>query len=325
MTHRSWNRLTAAALVALSLASASRAAADDADDALIKEGVELRRLHDDAGALEVFRRAYAAHPSARARGQIGLAEHALGRWIDAEVDLAEALRAKDDPWVARTRDALEASLASVRRRLAWLEVVANAAGGEVWIGGAKVATLPMAQPVRVVAGTVVIEVRAPGFEIARRTIEVGAESRDRESFDLVPVAEAKSVVAPTPTTAPPAATSAPQPRPPAPSRTGAWALAATSGVLLATGVVAHVVWQNNAAIYDDDSRCFYGGLSRDQRCGTYADTAKRAEGIAIAGYASSALAATAAVVLFLRKAPQGATSGWSCVPSLGGIGCSTQF
>jgi len=46
------------------------------------------RKGDYQAALEAFQRAHQARPSTRSRTEIGLAEQALHRWVEAETDLA---------------------------------------------------------------------------------------------------------------------------------------------------------------------------------------------------------------------------------------------
>src|SRR5580704_13340383 len=77
---------------------------------LVKEGIELRRLHRDADALDAFRRAYALDPAPRTLAQIALAEQALGHFVDAESDLQRAIGAGDDPWIRRSARTLEVGL-----------------------------------------------------------------------------------------------------------------------------------------------------------------------------------------------------------------------
>src|SRR5437868_2010830 len=85
------------ALVVATAGVASSARADAADE-WVERGIELRRTRNDAEALEYFRRAYEIRPTPRTRVQMALAEQALGRWIEAEADLVEALRAQGDAW-----------------------------------------------------------------------------------------------------------------------------------------------------------------------------------------------------------------------------------
>ncbi|HEX4352161.1 MAG TPA: tetratricopeptide repeat protein, partial [Polyangiales bacterium] len=65
--------------------------AEDSADALISQGVALRKQGKNAEALVDFQRAYQISPSPRAQAQIALAEQALGDWIAAEDGLVSAL------------------------------------------------------------------------------------------------------------------------------------------------------------------------------------------------------------------------------------------
>lgn len=76
-------------------------------ETLIDEGVQLREQGRDAGALERFQRAYAESRSARALAQVALAEQALGRWVDANAHLTEAL-AMGGEWIETHRGPREA-------------------------------------------------------------------------------------------------------------------------------------------------------------------------------------------------------------------------
>jgi hypothetical protein len=170
------------AVVLLSLVAPSRALAADGDDAdaLIRHGLLLRREGKDGEALEEFRRAYALEPAPRTRAQIALAEQALGRWVEAEDDLVQALGTGDDAWIASHRSLLDTGLASIRGHLGWLTVTADVASAELWVNDARVGTLPLAQPLRIEAGSAVVEVRAEGYAPARRlaTIEPGVTARE---------------------------------------------------------------------------------------------------------------------------------------------------
>jgi hypothetical protein len=179
-------RGTVIALMLLSLAAPARAEAQDAD-ALMKEGLELRRQHHDAEALDDFRRAFALDPSPRAQAQIAFAEQALGRWLEAEADLRKAMQASNDPWIVGHREVLDSGLASIQARLAWLEVTANVPGAEVRVNGARATELPMAAPLRVEAGSLVLEVRAKGYATVRRTTSADPGGSARETFELVPL------------------------------------------------------------------------------------------------------------------------------------------
>jgi len=169
------------------------AAGDAADDAIAR-GLELRRSARDAEALEEFKRAYLLSPGPRALAQMGWAEQALGRWVDAEAHLDEASKAKSDPWVRKVRSRIEQSLTAVGTHLGSLEVTGSPAGADVNVDGRKVGTLPLRGPVRVPAGDVVLEVRAADHRPISRTIDVKARLLSRETVTLVAVETAPPAV-----------------------------------------------------------------------------------------------------------------------------------
>ncbi len=203
----------------LVLARPARAQGDPAaasSEALTRHGVELRRQRRDREALEVFRRAYELAATPRTLAQIALAEQALGRWVDAERDLLAALRTADDPWILRNRDALESGLSAIGSRLASLEVSADVPGAELWVNGTLAGVLPLPAPVRVEAGSLVVDVRARGYAPVRRETSADPGGTVRESVQLVPlVAQLSS----SPATPPPAPWVAPE-APPARGPTG---------------------------------------------------------------------------------------------------------
>jgi hypothetical protein len=156
-------------------------------DALIDRGVTIREQNgSDAEALELFRRAWDRGHAPRARAQMALAEQALGRWLDAEADMTAALAVGNDPWIAARRAALEAARDEIARRVARLEVIGNVPGAEVRLDGLRAAVLPMTAPVRVVAGTYRLEVRAEGHYPVAREIDLTGGQLSRETVALQP-------------------------------------------------------------------------------------------------------------------------------------------
>jgi hypothetical protein len=181
------HRGVALALVLVLVGVAARGDAQTTDaDALTRHGLALRRQRRDADALRDFQRAYAMVPEPRTLAQVALAEQALGLWVDAEAHLRTALEAKD-PWIEQRRTVLTAGLADIQTHLGGLEVETDVAGAELWVNGTRVATLPIAHPLRVEAGSVVIEVRAPEHASARRLTSVEAGETAHETIHLVPL------------------------------------------------------------------------------------------------------------------------------------------
>jgi len=171
--------LTVAALVAH--ANAARAQADDAEEALVREGVALRRAGRDDDAAVVLRRAWAIRRSPRASGQLALAEQALGRWTRAETLLRAALAAPDDPWVARNRAVLDGALAVALRHLGTLEVRGCDGGAALSVDGEPVAT---PDGIRLAAGTARVTCTRGAGESFTRVAEVAAGAVVRVTFPL---------------------------------------------------------------------------------------------------------------------------------------------
>jgi tetratricopeptide (TPR) repeat protein len=155
-------RLAAAVLLgaALLLPAAARAADPDPVKALLAQARQLRLAQRDQEAVELLRRALQLQPSPRVKAELGAAEQAVGRFVEAEELIQQALAAGDDPWIARYRPVLTAALESMAGRLARLEVLGDRPGALVLIDGRARAQLPMRRPVRVVAGSLTLEVRA---------------------------------------------------------------------------------------------------------------------------------------------------------------------
>ena len=299
-----------ALVLALIVAGApSSARAQDTDDALTKRALQLRREGRDAEALDLFRRAYAASPTPRNLAQIALAEQALGRWVDAERDLVQALASADDAWIARTRATLEKSLAAIREHLGSLEVTGGVPGAEVWVNGAKAGALPLRAPLRVEAGSVVLEVRASGYTSVRRVTSVEPGGTAREPITLVPIAPSP-VPVPSPEPEPAPAPTAPArrspiipPAPPAPDR----ALRIVSYVAfgsgaLAIGAGAYFGVRTLVVKSDRDAAC--AGVSCASRDGVALDGDARSLALrSTTWFVAGGVAALAGVVLHWRSLP----------------------
>jgi hypothetical protein len=173
-------------LVALAAASAARAQASEAET-LTSQGIELRRNRKNAEALELFRRAFSLAPGPRIQAHLGLAEQAVGQWLEAERDIRAGLDAQGDPWISKNRAALEQALGVVVGHLGWIEIRTVMADPEIWINGAKHPSYVPGNSIRVVAGTNTVEVRSSGYVPAMRTLMVLPNTRMTESFTLSPL------------------------------------------------------------------------------------------------------------------------------------------
>jgi hypothetical protein len=312
------------------MASAANVRAQPIDESLHREGVALRRERRDAEALAVFERALAVDGSARTRAQVGLAEEALGLWVEAEREVSAALAAGQGPWFQEHGEDLRAALDTIRSRLGTLEVRSKVESTEIWIDGRQDASWPWAPEMRVVAGDIVIEARAPGFITQNRTIHVAAGERAVAEFQLVPssVSTARTGSSADASEGTPVATTHAVPGRSSlgdVARPAAIASLAGGLVLIAGGSVALAIRNSNAAIYNDDARCFYGGLTRDERCGSYRTAASTAGDLAIAqfGVAAAALA-TSGVLFGLAKKTRVAVGNATCSVGMG-FACIARF
>jgi hypothetical protein len=238
-------RIAAIACLALTLA-ASAAGAQSSLDAEIARGVALRRDGRDEAALGVFRAAWASSHEPRALAQMAFAEQALGRWVDAESHLVEALAAARDPWVRGHLAILQSALGEIRQRVGRLDVVGSPAGAEVVIDGAVVGALPLPSMLHVATGSLTFTVRREGYIPVTRTVQVESRFPLRERVALAPVAAAPAFVREpeAPTREPEPVAPRPPPRSPA-LRYAGYALVGTgvatlavSGAFLGVNLVA---------------------------------------------------------------------------------------
>lgn len=306
-------------VLALTLAAGGAWAQDAPVEAEHLRGMALFREHRDGEAREVFRALVVRTNEPRALARLAATEAALGEWVDAESHLRAALAAAGDPWVRANRTGADGGLEGDLRRYAShvgrLEVRCETPGAEVWVGGVRAATLPMTEALRVAAGSVTFEVRAPGHVAEQRHEDVpgGADALVRVSVALTPSAAAPPVVAPRVVTPPPRE---PTPRPlPAPVQVAptsrpwfAVGLAATGvGVAgLVLGVTGLVLRNGHATTFNNDPGCGVtdGVVVGGATCQTAYDDREPGQTLAAVGFiAGGALLAAGVTVLVV-----GATS-----------------
>jgi len=178
--------------------------AEDAD-ALLRQGVQLRKQGKDREAFEVFQRAVAIEKTPHALAQLGLSEQALGLWPQAEMHIKQALEVGDDAWIKKNHAALDGALRTIDAHLGSLEIWGEPAGAEVLFNDNPVGTLPATGGVRVEIGRVTFSVRARGYVGTTRTVDVKSGNALRENVVL---AAATPAPGPIPAAVP---LSAPQP------------------------------------------------------------------------------------------------------------------
>jgi hypothetical protein len=284
-------RLGIIAFASIILAAVPAMGADDANS-LIAQGLELRRQGKPAEALQLFERAHALAPSARTFGQMGLAETALQRWVDAESHLLASLSVADDSWAKKNRGFLEQALVLAKSHIGELMVTGPEAT-EVSVDGKVVGTLPIVRPTRLAEGVVRVTANSSGLKAFSKSVSIQAGARTQLAIVLEPV-ETKPAVAlsrpvPIPAPLPPPPAPAPPAAPGADSGGAGWRTWTGAGI--ATAGVGLLTWGVVWIAVDGDDHCsFAGGYT----CTVVYDTGKI--GWILAG-AGAAVTATGAVLL----------------------------
>ena len=331
--------------VSVALVAMPRPAAAADADALVKEGVALRREGNDLAALKKFEQANGIEQTPRTLSQLGLAEQALGRWGAADRHLRAALASPADAWIAKNRKSIEQALSTVEQHVGQLEVVGSPAGSEVRVDGELVGRLPLPRAVSATAGSVAVEVRAPGHLPIIRSAQVVVGGVTRESFNLQQVAP-ETVAVGTPTARPgpaggPVAASAgvressrtprapeppvyerPEEGPPAPSEGDAGSggmapghiAALVAGGLalgaLGVGIYEHVTWQNRVTAFKYNSTCDLSSANHGSwACNELYNDGQDARTWSLVGYGLAGAFAATALVLYLVTPSPSASQG----------------
>jgi hypothetical protein len=351
-------RLVGIALGAMAVAvavlppAAWAAGADDAEK-LIHHGIELRKAHDDEGAARAFQQAYDKVHSPKAAAQLGLAEQALGRWEDAERHVSEALHAEADAWIAKNRATLDDALGTIEGHLGRIEVLGDPEGAEVSVNGRTIGKLPLSDAVRVSAGQVDVELRAPGYVAAQRSLTIVGGQYQRLVLHLaketppetaaltVKPAAGQETAAGAGTTSTPVVTTTPATEPPSQLRTVLkWSAAGAAAVGLAVGVTFAILHANNVSSFDSNpAGCedkngmavLEGGSAAPPACQDLLNSYRSDTTYSIVGFAAAGAFAVTWLVLQLTDGPSNprtadhAMATPLCAPSLSGLGLSCEL
>ena len=331
-------------LLTLGLARAAHAQTAD-PEAEHQRGIALRNEHRDAEALEVFRGLYERTGEVRALARMALAEAALARWVDAETHLARALGTAD-AWVAQNRASLDVALATVRQHVGSLSVHANVPAADVFVGGIRAGATPLERPLRVPAGTMDVELRAPRYATARRTVTVrpGVEvtaldvelAPEAPAATPAPAPEAQPVITePPPDATPPAFD--PQERRLRAERRATWETLATTGFVLggaglltsaiALGVREGAVgtFNGNGCELVSEGPLVLAASGRD--CSAQYNRAEAATVASVAGLVAGATLGAAGAVAWFVSTRWAPTRALGCAPSIAqpGLVCGGRF
>jgi hypothetical protein len=237
-----WSGLVNAFVVGLVLPALTGVAlAAEDPEALIHQGIELRKAGEDARAEGYFRRAYELAATPRTTAQLGLVELAVGDYFSAEAHLSEAL-ANHDAWIDMHASVLQESRDLARKRLVRVVIVGCPSNAVLTFDGGAPHRLP---PDGVVWATAdppaMVRIDAPGHgPVVFRVLGVAGQSQ-RVLVEL-PLEEALD---PNPRTSPPIVTR--REAPPEGVRRSGRALQisgiATAAVGVAAGVLGGVFYE----------------------------------------------------------------------------------
>ncbi len=199
-------RIAHCALVLLVVASAAPGrAADDADRdaaaAHYTRGIDLATQGLYEAALEQFNQAYTKSPHFAVLYNIGQAQIALGRPLEAIEALSTYLREGADKVPLSRREQVQAQIALLESKLAELSVTTDRPGALVSMDGRDVGKTPLYQPIRAAAGTHTVSITMEGIPSLKQIITLREGDRQALAF-VVPVGRAPTpIVTPPPTAA----------------------------------------------------------------------------------------------------------------------------
>jgi tetratricopeptide (TPR) repeat protein len=239
-------------LVLLIVASAAPGrAADDADreaaGAHYTRGIDLATQGLYEAALEQFNQAYAKSPHFAVLYNIGQAQIALGRPLEAIEALSKYLREGADKVPLSRREQVQAQIALLESKLAELTVTTDRPGALVSIDGRDVGKTPLYQPIRAAAGTHTVSITMEGVPVLRQIVTLREGDRQALAF-VVPVGFAPAPIVAQPPPAPTVVTTPPPAAPPRDLRRWAYVSAATGA---AVGAVALGVYLWKRDQYED--------------------------------------------------------------------------
>ena len=355
-------RLVFATALGLAAAPAMAQATED-PEVLIRDGVALRKQGEDAKAHGYFQRAYEIARTPRTAAQLGLCDLAVGRWLDADVHLGEALDSSD-PWVNHQRAALDEGRVKARAKLGKIVITGSAPGALVTASGRPTTKLADDGQVFVAPGSIHVKLEAPGYRSVEQDVVVAEGRRaaidvmmppvrkdtpPREPDDALNRPSAVELAAPAPDNPPPTAET--------PSRrTGArarraddgaswrtpviWTAAGLGVAMLGFGVYETMEYNSRIDAFNDSKRVppcgdsggkIAGGLD----CQRLATEGDRAKVLSIVGYASAGALALTAVIIGLVGGSSSAetdvaSSTLTCSPAQGngmqaGVHCGLRF
>jgi PEGA domain len=189
-------RQIAAALLLL-LGPVRAATADDSRDdarAHYARGLDLAGHGGYEAALEEFNEAYAASPQFAVLYNIGQAEVALGRPLEAIETFSQYLQDGQDRIPRARQQQVKDLIALLESRLAELFITTDRPNARITVDGREVGSTPLSKPVRLAPGTHRLSATSEGAPALIRIVTLGEAERQTLELEL-PAPSAKAAAA----------------------------------------------------------------------------------------------------------------------------------
>jgi tetratricopeptide (TPR) repeat protein len=169
-------------LLVIASAEPARAGEDDTRDAAAAyyaRGTDLAKQGLYEAALEQFNQAYAKSPHYAVLYNIGQAQIALGRPLEAIEALSTYLRDGADKVPLSRREQVQAQIALLETKLAELTIASDTPGVAIRVDDRDVGRTPLFQPIRLAAGTHKSTASLPDGPRITRVVTLGEAERQR--------------------------------------------------------------------------------------------------------------------------------------------------
>jgi hypothetical protein len=153
-------------------------------------GVTLFEQGDYQGALQAFHDAYAASPHFAVLYNIGQAQIARDKPLEAAATLSRYLREGQALVPAERRRQVEEQIELINALLGELEVLTEPTGALLSVDGRNIGRTPLAEPIRLAAGVHRIAAGLDGYGPVARSVVIGQGKR-HEVLLLLPMEVAK--------------------------------------------------------------------------------------------------------------------------------------
>lgn len=139
---------------------------------LMVEGDRAGQAGQWEAALAAYQKAHAASPSGATQLRVANALYKLGRVVEAHDAYDKLVQDKTAVLLAGDKKLAQERLIELKGKTGTIALKVNEAGATVTVDGAAAGTTPLANPVRVAAGTRKVTVAKAGFVTVEKSIDV---------------------------------------------------------------------------------------------------------------------------------------------------------